>query len=149
MASLINPKCGLPTYLLDNSADAAECGKLNGQLLAGILIVITLITSIWLYWESKQNYTFNKTLIHFGITFLIVCALWIVLPFLSVALSKISWDIKQEEIKGYMSKGFDKQGAIKQVQDMHEAVIQADATANAAFTIANALRPMDSNRIRY
>lgn len=73
MTSLIDPRCDVPSYLMNSEEIAVNCGKTNGIIIGVILTVITLCTTVILYFKKDDNDQHNKQIknknpfIYFGI----------------------------------------------------------------------------------
>jgi hypothetical protein len=151
MASYINPRCAVPTYLLDSKSEATHCGTLEGYIYSAILTVVVIIISITMYnrrheydLRHNQNYHPNNVrklrINYFFTTLALVVLIWLGVPMLGSWLKGLRWEGYIEQIKSYTNKGFSKDSAIKQIQSMHETQIHATAMTSGASSIANALR---------
>lgn len=137
MAGLVNPKCYNDLYTIDNVNDAAECGKIGGYFTSGIftLIVLCLVFHFW-----NKSSSGKESFMYFVSCLTCIAAIWILVPYISSWMNINRWSGYQAQVDGYMKSGMSKSDAIRQIQKMHQANIQAAATQNSAFTIASALR---------
>lgn len=147
MASYIDPRCAVPTYLLSSEGVAGECGRIEGYVASFLLTLVILGISIALYFREDKDEEGNvvqkerKPLQHFGITFGIILAVWLGVPFMTSWLKKVNWRGYKEQIKSFAQKGVSEADAIKQIQEMTQAQMQARAITQGASTIAQAMRP--------
>lgn len=140
MASLIDPRCAVPLFLMDNEKIASECGKISGYVIAFIITIIILIIGIFYYFSYMHNNSSLKNkIIYFSVIFLILILIWMGLPLLNGWINKRRWMGYNEQIKSYMNNGMNKEEAIKKMQDIYQYSMQADAIENAGLNISGAL----------
>ena len=149
MASLIDPRCDVPLYLMENEYDVKRCGKLEGYIFSFFLSIIVIVISILIYnrklrkdilTEDEEKKRGNRRLYKYmGITTIIVILIWLGSPLLTSWLKVKRWEGYKEQIKSYKNQGFTNTDAIKKIQDMHQTKIQANAITSGAANIAAAL----------
>ena len=163
MASLIDAKCAIPLFNLNDTSDykgadvASSCGRLNGYLSMSIVGLCILGFGIMAWYNSdKMVDATGKPIIdvktgihaidpagkkHSYLIMTIVCTLfvWFVVPMLMGWLASRSWFGYDSTKKAYMSQGFTEVQAIGKMQDMEQSRMQADATREGLFSVASAL----------
>lgn len=153
MSNLIDPRCGAPSFLMDNEGIAAMCGRYGGYIIAGILSLIIVGVSIAKYNSSLGNDVDEKGnpatkkdwryLIAGGAGLLVI---WLVIPWLLGWFSKRSFQTSQIEIDNYMKAGMTRQQALDKMTSIYQSQIQASATRDAGGMVAGALWGSAQNR---
>jgi hypothetical protein len=136
MAQFIDPRCGLPLYLLDNENVASYCGKLEGYV-ASFFIILILIGAIgYFYFTGKLGENYKML----GVIGIIVVLLAMVVPMFTSWLKKVNWRIYNEQVGSYINNGSTREQAIGKMQELYQTRIQANAITNGSFIMANAMR---------
>lgn len=136
MAQFIDPRCGLPLYLLDNENVASYCGKLEGYI-ASFFIILILIGAIgYFYFTGKLGENYKML----GVIGIIVVLLAMVVPMFTSWLKKVNWRIYNEQVGSYINNGSTREQAIGKMQELYQTRIQANAITNGSFIMANAMR---------
>lgn len=136
MAQFIDPRCGLPLYLLDNENVASYCGKLEGYV-ASFFIILILIGAIgYFYFTGKLGENYKML----GVIGIIVVLLAMVVPMFTSWLKKVNWRVYNEQVGSYMNNGSTREQAIGKMQELYQTRIQANAITNGSFIMANAMR---------
>jgi hypothetical protein len=144
-ASFIDPMCAVPIYLLENEDIATHCGKLGGYVFSAILSVLIIGVSLFLYYKKEKDSEGKiiekpkKPVNHILCTLLIISLLWLTYPLFMGWVGRMRWRGYNEQLKSYGKKGFTTTDAVKQIQDLQEARIQASAITSGAATMAQAI----------
>ena len=139
MAYLIDPRCSIPTFLMDNEEVAAHCGRISGYVTAFILSLILIIFGAIIYFSYVHQSTHFWKFFFFSTIVVLFIVIWWGIPPWQSWLKKRHWQGYQEQIKSYQSAGITKDEAIKKLQDIYQVNIQADAINNAGSKIADAM----------
>lgn len=134
MASLIDPRCAVPLFLLENEQTAHECGIIEGYVVSFIITLILVAIGIYIFYAN-----INNKKMWLAIICIIIVFMWIVIPWLNAWLNKRHWLGYDEQIKSYQKSGISRDEAIKKLQDLYQTNIQASAINQSGFMIASAL----------
>jgi hypothetical protein len=135
MAQFIDPKCAVPTFLLDNEDDAKHCGRLTGYIIASVIIIIVIIAAIYFY--MLQDHSMSRMLIYIVVVSISSLIIWLTIPFISAWLRAVSWRGYNSQKEFYIKGGMNGKDAIQQLQQLEQTYIQADAIRTAGQTIGN------------
>lgn len=140
MAEYLNPKCAVPTFLLENESIAMECGRYTGYFIAIILTIIVVAVALYLYYALRnKDYEQNNRIIKYAlITIIIVLGIWLFFPAIFSWTKKMHLRGYHEQINSYVDHGFSTKDAIDKTQSLYQTGIQADAITSAATIIASA-----------
>jgi hypothetical protein len=157
MASLINPKCAVPIFLMENINDATECGLIGGYIASGICSLVALVAGLLAYNNSdvemqngKQVHTGKKKISYLIATFCCISLIWLVVPLFASWANGRSWSGYDLQIKSLTNQGLTRQQALGKIQNIYQAEMQANAISSAGTNIASALyaQPFLSRRDR-
>lgn len=133
-------KCAVPTYMMPARDVAVSCGKQNGMVTA---IILTVITFFILLLGEKEEGGEKKTELRWQRAFigtpLVGLASYLLFPWLFGMSNGSQWEASQAQIEEYMRGGFTRAEALKQMQKMKMAQMQADATRDAGTSISAAI----------
>jgi hypothetical protein len=136
MAYLINPKCGLPIYTLENKDTAVHCGKISGYIWSVILTIFIIITALYIYYgnmfDKKNN---KKRYIFYTSISLTLALIWGVFPSLNGWMNGRNWLVYDEQIGSYMKNGMTRDIAIQKVQELYQTSVQSSAISNIATAL--------------
>ena len=145
MASFIDPKCGLPLYLLDNEKIAENCGRINGYVVAGILTIIIVGISIALF-IKYNNKTSTEIVLYLMALLFILLIIWWGVPKFSGWMNKNNFRVYQAQNDSFITKGFSKEQAIDKIQDLYKTNVQSNAILDGSLIIANGFRFANWNK---
>lgn len=116
MASLIDPRCGAPTYTLENESIAETCGRYSGYIWIGVIDIILFIIILISWYNNKdlekKGEKPSYTLIYVCSTLI---ALSFLLPFLFGLIQKRSWQSTQVQIDGLIKRGYTREKALEEL----------------------------------
>jgi len=138
MAYLIDPRCGVPLYLIESKEIAIDCGKISGYFWAGVLTILVLCVGIWIYVKIKDM-SLTKKILYWASIVGIILLLWFVNPSVLAWMNGKKWLVYFEQIKSYMNNGMTREESVKKLQELYQTTMQANATSNAGIDIATAL----------
>jgi hypothetical protein len=144
MSSLINPKCGVPTFVQTDKKLVGECGSYTGYIIAGLITLVLLFILHKIMSEKfsdklseEEIETLNKSRNTKIIIIIIsIILIFIFVPKISSFLSKNSWESYQSQISQYMAQGLSRQDAINKIQSLYQTEYQAAAILGAGATMA-------------
>lgn len=133
MASYIDPRCAVPTFLLNNESDADYCGRIYGYITCFIMTIFVLVIVTYLYFQYP--YSWNMFLTYSLICIITLFLIWLIIPAIAAWMNVISWKGYNAQKDYYMQTGFDKKEALNQLQSLEQTKMQANAITNAGNTI--------------
>jgi cell division protein FtsB len=144
MSSLINPNCGVPTFVQTDKKLVGDCGSYSGYIFSGIITIILIFVMVSIskssmkstMKESEEQKQKRDTKLLF--IFLCIVLVWIFLPKIFSFFSVNSWQSYQSQISQYMSQGMSRQDAINKIQSLYQMQLQASAILGAGEEIASA-----------
>lgn len=139
MASIIDPRCSIPLFLLEDKNIAINCGKIEGYVLAFILTILILIVCGVIYYFYMRKVDYKYKLLFIVSVGVILLLLWFGFPVLNGWLDGRKWMGYNEQIGSYIKQGFTRDQAIKKLQELYQTNIQANAINNAGYAIGNSL----------
>lgn len=112
MEELLNAKCVVPTYLLENEEEAYVCGQCRGQVIS-FWLCFFLSIYVWMNsnaWEWKETASFI-------VLFASTC--FTVLPWFFGSIKMQMWRGYQFQKKAYERLGFTPREAILHIQHIY------------------------------
>jgi hypothetical protein len=153
MSRFIDPRCGVPIFMMDNPRIARRCGRINGFFTAMsftiFFIIGTVILTIHLNKKQLDPDTLevieadkNKKFIWWPIVTGIGCIIfsWIFFPFLTGYFYTIQYKSKEIEKGRMRRRGLNEKEVYKQQQDLYEKRLETSARLKAAEIQADAMR---------
>ena len=148
MSSLINPQCGVPTFIQTDPKLVGDCGKYSGYIIAIIITIILLflMLSVWvssvhaigpLMSQEDQDGIKRLRNSKLLVLFLFIVLVWIFVPKMFSFFSVRSWESYQSQISQYMAQGLSRQDAINKIQSLYQSELQASAIIDAGAEIAS------------
>jgi hypothetical protein len=148
--AIIEPRCKVPTYLQTDIGIVERCGEIGGYISS---VVVTLIILFLAYgWYSKSPTPLSnppsqedldriKSHQHMviGITLIGLVLIWVGTIAAYKFFARREWEGYQHEVDSLVSQGYDRKGAIAQVQALRQTEVQADAIRYAGDRIGNSM----------
>lgn len=142
MASLIDPLCAVPTFLLKNQEEAERCGKLRGYVNV-ITIVICLVIFFLVVFFLWGKFTFMLKLkahpMLFSIIGLIIVGILCIIPALRSWVTGRKWLGHHQQILSYMDHGLSNDAAVIKLQDLYQTQVQSGAVSQAGLNVSSAI----------
>lgn len=154
MANIVNPICGVPDFQLPNAKTAAECGRVNGYIVAGLVSIGVIIGFIYWYnshYETETDPKTGKKIVKtkpYWIIILMVTVLlliWLFLPILFAFLSTNNYRTLQLQKDELIKRGYNEKEVLRSQQDIYQNKMQARSRIAAAGEIANAINMRNNN----
>jgi len=133
MASFIDPRCAVPTFLLNNEGDAAYCGRIYGYITSVIITIFILAITFYLY--VKYPHSWTRFLTYLLTSIIVIFLIWMTIPAVGAWINVVSWRGYSAQKDYYIKGGLNEKEALYQLQALEQTKIQADAIRDAANTM--------------
>jgi hypothetical protein len=160
MASMFDPKCGVPVYEQTDLDLVKKCSRINGYFSAGIISFFIIIVAVAIYISTKKIADpvlgitqdaadkVNKTrfIVIITVTCILLVLIWVGMPSLSAWMELNQWHSYQHERGLLKNQGYSDRDIVKYQQKtflnqqrVNASRQRAAATASAGFEIASAI----------
>tara|TARA_Y100001980_G_C14184802_1_gene54452 strand:- start:30 stop:506 length:477 start_codon:yes stop_codon:yes gene_type:complete len=152
MSRFIDPRCGVPIFMMDNPRIARRCGRINGFFTAMSFTIFFIIGTVILTIQlNKKRLDVNgnvvdedkdKKFVWWPIVTGIGCIIfsWIFFPFLTGYFYRVQYESKQIEKGRMRRRGLNEKEIYKQQQDLYEKRLESRSRIKAAEIQADAMR---------
>ena len=152
MSKYIDPSCGVPIFMMDNSNVARRCGRLNGFITASFFTILIIIGTIIVTIRTNKKRTdqYGNTLaidkdkkfvwwpILSGCIWIIF--VWLFFPLLTGFVYKTQYGWKEVEKRMMKKRGLSDKEIYQQQQGLYEKRLESRARIQAAQIQADAFR---------
>tara|TARA_Y100000592_G_C5427036_1_gene296289 strand:+ start:415 stop:897 length:483 start_codon:yes stop_codon:yes gene_type:complete len=152
MSRFIDPKCGVPIFMMDSPNVARRCGRINGFFTAMSFTIFLIVGTIILTINLNRKKTDaegnvlpedeNKKFVWWPIAVGCGCIVfaWIFFPFITGYFYALQFESKDIERNKMKQRGLSEQDIYKQQQALYEKRLEREARLDAARIQANAMR---------
>lgn len=133
MASLIDPRCAVPLFAVDNEEHARQCGQISGYVGAAIITAIVLI--VWGVWLATRGQGALTSVFSLNIALGVGMLFWL-LPMASAWISTRHWLGYVEQIRSLRKKGQSHKEAVQNVQSLYQTDVQANAISSLGIGLS-------------
>lgn len=128
MASLINPKCAVPMFSMEDVSLPSECGRLGGLISA--VVISAIVVAGWIAWlKINKGGIVSMSSLNVGV---FVGLLFYLLPMGFSWIYERYWMGYMEQLKSFQAKGQSKKESIQNVQSLYQTDVQASAISSIA-----------------
>lgn len=133
MVSLINPKCAIPLFAMDDENLATECGMWGGLIGASVISALAIVI-----WSIALVVSKRSVMSMFTLNFAIFTGLlfWL-LPLFFSWVSHREWLGYAEQIKAFQNKGQTNKESMQNVQALYQTDLQASAISSIGVGLAS------------
>ena len=143
MSSLVNPKCGVPIFQMNNMKDAGDCGRINGYIASIFISLFTVFGFVVWYIDYTEEDPITKKrkngwwiLFLLGITLVLI---WIFIPLLAQFLATRNFQTTKIQLKQLENHGYTHQEALSKIQSLYENMKRNQAMTDSAMIIGNSI----------
>jgi len=143
MSSLVNPKCGVPIFQMNDMKDAGDCGRINGYIISIFISLFTVFGFVVWYIDYTEEDPITKKrkngwwiLFLLGITLVLI---WIFIPLLAQFLATRSFQTTKIQLQQLENHGYTHQEALSKIQNLYENMKRNQAMTDSAMIIGNSI----------
>ena len=141
MSSLIEPKCGVPIFQMNDMKDASDCGKINGYIISIFISIPTIIGFVLWYLDyttedPETNEQKSGWWIFLLLTITLLC-IWMFIPMLGQFLATRNFQTTKIQLEQLEKHGYTHQEALSKVQDLYQNMKKNQAIRDSNMIIGD------------
>ena len=143
MSSLVNPKCGVPIFQMNNMKDASDCGKINGYVISIFISLFTIFGFVIWYLDYTKEDPITKEKKNgwwiLVLLVIIIIMIWIFIPMFFQFLATRNFQTTKIQLQQLENHGYTHQEALSKVQDLYQNMKRNQAMRDSAMIIGDSI----------
>ena len=143
MSSLVNPKCGVPIFQMNDMKDASDCGRIDGYIIAIFISAFTIFGFVVWYLDYTKEDPITKERKNgwwiFALLAVTLVLIWVFVPMFGKFLATRNFQTTKIQLQQLESHGYTHQEALSKVQDLYQNMKKNQAMRESAMIIGDSI----------
>lgn len=143
MSSLVNPKCGVPIFQMNDMKDASDCGRVDGYIIAIFISAFTVFGFVMWYLDYTNEDPITKERKNgwwiFALLGITLVLIWVFVPMLGQFLATRNFQTTKIQLQQLESHGYTHQEALSKVQELYTNMQRNQAMKESAMVIGDSI----------